>query len=278
MTSWAAEQLEQPLVSDFSGERLLACRNPELAKLRAHTRNDLLLATEKNLEKIKLRVDAARLVGKDKIGVAVGKVVNQYKVSKHFELLITDDSFTFARLEDNIAAEAALDGLYIIRTSVQARRMDGATCVRTYKSLAQVERAFRSIKTMDLKVRPIHHHLEGRVRSHIFVCMLAYYVEWHMRQVWRELMFNDEDQAVKLIRDPVAPARRSEAAMKKVLSRTLEDGSPVHSYQTLMKELETIVRNTCRTPGAADAPSFQITTTPSDKQKRALELISQIKM
>ena len=263
---------------DFPGERLVACRNPELAKLRVHTRDDLLLATEKNLEKIKLRVDCAKLVGKDKIGEAVGKVVNQYKVSKHFELLITDDSFTFARLEDNIAAEAALDGLYIIRTSVQARRMDGATCVRTYKSLAQVERAFRSIKTMDLKVRPIHHHLEGRVRSHIFVCMLAYYVEWHMRQVWRELMFNDEDQAVKLIRDPVAPARRSEAAMKKVLSRTLEDGSPVHSYQTLMKELETIVRNTCRTPGAADAPSFQITTTPSDKQKRALELISQIKM
>ena len=264
---------------DFPGERLVACRNPELAKLRVHTRDDLLLATEKNLEKIKLRVDAARLAGKDKIGLAVGKVVNQYKVAKHFELAITDAAFTFARLEDNIAAEAALDGLYIIRTSVTAQRMDGATCVRTYKSLAQVERAFRSIKTMDLKVRPIHHHLEGRVRSHIFVCMLAYYVEWHMREAWAPLMFADEDREAKLTRDPVAPARRSEAAMKKVLSRTLEDGSPVHSFQTLMGELGAVVRNTCRTPKSAeDAPTFQITTTPSNKQKRALELIGQIKM
>jgi transposase len=263
---------------DFPGERLLACRNPELAKLRAHTRDDLLAATEKNLQKIKVRVDAAKLVGKDQIGLAVGKVVNRYKVAKHFELAIADAAFTFARLAENIAAEAALDGLYIIRTSVTAQRMDGATCVRTYKSLAQVERAFRSIKTMDLKVRPIHHHLEGRVRSHIFLCMLAYYVEWHMREVWRELMFADEDQTAKLTRDPVAPATRSNAAWKKVHSRTLDDGTPAHSFQTLMKELETIVRNTCRTPGAADAPSFQITTTPSDKQKRALELIGQIKM
>ena len=154
-------------------ERLVACRNPELAKLRAHTRASLLAATEENLEKIKLRVAAAKLVGADKIGVAVGKVVNQYEVAKHFELTIADDSFTFTRKIDSIAAEAALDGLYIIRTSVKAARMDAPTCVRTYKSLAQVERAFRSIKTMDLKVRPIHHHLEGRVRSHIFLCMLA---------------------------------------------------------------------------------------------------------
>ena len=264
---------------DFPGERLVACRNTELAKLRAHTRDDLLLATQKNLQKIKERVDAARLAGKDKIGVAVGKCVNQYKVAKHFELLITDSSFTFARLADSIAAEAALDGLYIIRTSVKAQRMDAATCVRTYKSLAQVERAFRSLKTMDLKVRPIHHHLEGRVRAHIFLCMLAYYVEWHMRQAWRELMFTDCDQAAKLTRDPVAPAERSDAAMKKVLSRTLDDGTPTHSFQTLTRELETVVRNTCRTPkSAGDSPTFQVTTTPSEKQKRALELIGQIKM
>ena len=224
-------------------------------------------------------MDAAKLVGKDKIGLAVGKVVNQYKVSKHFELLITDDSFTFTRKTQSIAAEAALDGLYIIRTSVKAERMDAATCVRTYKSLAQVERAFRSIKTMDLKVRPIHHYLEGRVRAHIFLCMLAYYVEWHMRQAWRELMFTDENQAAKLVRDPVAPAKRSDAAMQKVLSRTLEDGSPVHSFQSLMALLQTVVRNTCRTPKSADdAPTFELTTTPSDKQKQALELIGQIKM
>ena len=264
---------------DFPGERLVACRIPELAKRRGHTRDDLLLATEKNLDRIKVRVDAGKLVGKDKIGVAAGKVVDQYKVAKHFELVITDSAFTFARMADNIAAEAALDGLYIIRTSVKTERMDAATCVRTYKSLAQVERAFRSIKTMDLKVRPIHHHLEGRVRAHIFLCMLAYYVEWHMRQAWAPLMFADEDQAAKLMRDPVAPAKRSAAAMKKVLSRTLEDGTPIHSFQTLIKDLETMVRNTCRTPASAgDAPSFEITTMPGEKQQRALELISQIKM
>jgi transposase len=264
---------------DFPGERLVACRNPELARLRVHTRNDLLAATEKSLEKIKVRVDGAKLVGQDKIGVAVGKVVNQYKVAKHFELTITDNSLTYVRLADNIAAEAALDGLYIIRTCVKAARMNAATCVRTYKSLAQVERAFRSIKTMDLKVRPIHHRLEDRVRAHIFLCMLAYYVEWHMRDAWRELMFTDEDQAAKLVRDPVAPATRSDAAMKKVLTRTLEDGSPVHSFQTLMAQLQAIVRNTCRTPGAAlDAPTFEIITTPNHTQKRALDLIDQIKL
>jgi transposase len=263
---------------DFPDERLLACRNPELAKLRVHTRDDLLAATEKNLEQIKVRVEAGRLVGQDKIGVAVGKVVNQFKVAKHFELLIANDSFTFTRKTDSIAAEAALDGLYIIRTSVKAQRMDAPTCVRTYKSLAQVERAFRAIKTMDLKVRPIHHHLEGRVRAHFFLCMLAYYVEWHMRQAWIPLMFTDEDQAAKLVRDPVAPATRSDAAMKKVLSLTLDDGSPVHSFQTLMATLQTIVRNTCRTPGSApDAPTFEITTTPNHTHKRAFELIAQIK-
>ena len=135
------------------------------------------------------------------------------------------------------------------------------------------------MKMMDLKVRPIHHRLEGRVRAHIFLCMLAYYVQWHMREAWRELMFADEDQAAKLIRDPVAPAKRSKAAMKKVITRTLDDGSPVHSFKTLMQDLQTIVRNTCKTAkGADDAPTFQLTTTPTQKQKSALELIDKIKM
>jgi transposase len=264
---------------DFPGERLVACRNTELAKLRAHTRDDLLAATQRSLQKIKARVDAGKLMGQDKIGLAVGKVVNTYKVAKHFELSITDGSFTFERLGDSIAGEAALDGLYIIRTSVKAARMDAPTCVRTYKSLSQVERAFRSIKTMDLKVRPIHHRLEGRVRAHIFLCMLAYYVQWHMRQAWAPLMFADEDQAAKLTRDPVATAKRSAPTMKKVLSRTLEDGTPTHSLQTLLRELETVVRNTCRTPtSASEASTFQITTTQNEKQKRALELIDKIKM
>ncbi len=264
---------------DFPGERLLACRNQELAKLRAHTRDDLLLATEKNLQKVQARVEAGKLAGKDKIGVAVGKMINQYKVAKHFEMVITDNALTFARVQDNINAEAALDGLYIIRTSVQAERMDAAACVRTYKSLAQVERAFLSMKMMDLKVRQIHHHLEGRVRAHIFLCMLAYCVEWHMREAWRELMFADEDQVAKLTRDPVAPAKRSDAAMKKVASRTLDDGTPVHSFKTLMQDLQTIVRNTCRTSkGTQGAPTFDLTTTPTRKQKSALDLIDKIKM
>ena len=263
---------------DFPGERLVACRNPELAKLRRHTRAALLAATQESLQKIQARVAAAKLVGKDKIGVAAGKVVNRYKVSKHFELAITDNSLTFTRNEDNIKAEAAVDGLYIIRTSVKAERMDAASCVRTYKSLAQVERAFLSMKMMDLKVRPIHHHLEGRVRAHIFLCMLAYYVEWHMREVWRELMFTDEDQAAKLIRDPVAPAKRSDAAMKKVNSRILDDGTAVHSFKTLMQDLQTIVRNTCKTTnGAEAAPTFDLITTPTEYQKHALELIGSIK-
>jgi len=264
---------------EFPGERLVACRNPELARLRAHTRTSLLAATQESLQKIQARVQAGKLVGKDKIGVASGKVVNRYKVSKHFEMTITDNALSFVQIQKNIDAEAAVDGLYIIRTSLKAERMDADTCVRTYKSLAQVERAFLSMKMMDLKVRPIHHHLEGRVRAHIFLCMLAYYVEWHMREAWAPLMFADEDQVAKRTRDPVAPAKRSDAAMKKVASRTLDDGSPVHSFQTLMRELQTIVRNTCRTSkGAQDAPTFDLITIPTQKQKHALELIGLIKL
>ena len=156
--------------------------------------------------------------------------------------------------------------------------MDAPTCVRTYKSLAQVERVFRSLKTTSLLVRPIHHHLEGRVRAHIFLCMLAYYVEWYMREAWRELMFADSDSQAKLTRDPLAPAKRSNAAMKKVTSRMLDDGTPAHSFHSLMQDISTITRNTCRTPNSAkDAPTFQITTLPTAKQKRAIELMNQIK-
>ncbi len=264
---------------DYPCERLVACRNPQLALLRAHKREELLCATEKNLAKIKSRVDTAKLAGKDDIGVRVGKIINQYKVAKHFELAIGDTTFSFGRKPDSIAAEAALDGIYIIRTSVSATRMEAADCVRNYKSLANVERAFRSIKTIDLKVRPIHHRLADRVRSHIFLCMLAYYVEWHMREAWRELMFADEDQKAKATRDPVAPAKRSKAALAKVASHTLDDDTPVHSFSTLMAELATIVRNTCRTPLAAEnAPTFEVLTTPNSKQQRAMELLRRIKV
>jgi hypothetical protein len=264
---------------DYPGERLMACRNPQLAKLRTHKREELLAATEASLDKIKARVDAGKLVGADEIGLRVGKVINQYKVAKHFELSIADNAFSFARKLDAIAAEAALDGIYIIRTSVPTARMDASECVRNYKSLANVERAFRSLKTIDLKVRPIHHRTADRVRAHILLCMLAYYVEWHMREAWRELMFADTEQQAKATRDPVAPARRSKAALAKVARHTLDDGTPVHSFATLMAELATIVRNTCHTPNAGpDAPTFEILTTPNAKQQRALELLQQIRL
>jgi len=269
-------ELESP---DYPGERLVACRNPELARLRTHKREDLLCATERNLAKVKARVEAGKLAGEDKIGLRVGKLINQYKVAKHFDLSIGEHSFTFARKHQNIAAEAALDGIYIIRTSVSPAQMNSAQCVRNYKSLANVERAFRSLKTIDLKVRPIHHHTAERVRAHIFLCMLAYYVEWHMREAWRELMFADTDRQAKATRDPVAPAKRSAAALAKAASHTLDDGTPVHSFSTLMAELATIVRNTCRTPNAApDTPTFEVLTTSNAKQQRALNLIEHIRL
>jgi len=263
---------------DYPGERLVACRNPELARLRAHKRLELLAATEVHLEKIKARVDAGKLAGKDEIGLRVGKVINQYKMAKHFELAIGENAFTFARKTDAIAAEAALDGLYIIRTSVPPTQMDSADCVRNYKSLANVERAFRSLKTIDLKVRPIHHRTADRVRAHIFLCMLAYYVEWHMREAWRELMFADTEQQAKATRDPVAPATRSKAALAKAARHTLDDGTPVHSFSTLMAELATIVRNTCRTPQASpEAPTFELLTNAQPMHLRALALVQNIK-
>jgi len=261
----------------YPGERLVACRNPELAKLRAHKREALLAATEENLAKIKARVDAGKLRAREQIGLRVGKVINQYKVAKHFELNIGENALSCVRKHESIAAEAALDGIYIIRTSVPAAQMDAPTCVRNYKSLANVERAFRSLKTIDLKVRPIHHRLADRVRAHILLCVLAYYVEWHMREAWRELMFADTEQHAKTTRDPVAAAKRSRSALTKAARHTLDDGTPVHSFATLLGELATIVRNTCRTPGAeANAPTFNIVTTPNAKQKRALALLQQI--
>jgi transposase len=263
---------------DYPGERLVACRNPELAKLRAHKRDDLLACTERNLEKVRERVRAGRLAGQDQIGVAVGRVINQYKVAKHFALAIEDAALHWSRNAESIRAEAALDGIYIIRTSVPAERMDGPECVRSYKALAQVERAFRSLKTVDLKVRPIHHRTAARVRAHILLCMLAYYVEWHMREAWRELLFADPEQQAKAMRDPVAPAKRSQAALDKVASRQLDDGTPVHSFRTLLDALSGIVRNTCRAPGAAaEEPTFEVVTTATAQQRRALDLIAQIK-
>ena len=262
---------------DYPGERLIACRNAELAKLRGHKRRSLLEATQKELDKVRARVQSGRLEGKDNIGVRVGRVLNKYKVGKHFALEISEKGFEFGLKDEQIAAEAALDGIYVIRTSLPKKQMSAANTVRSYKALAQVERAFRSLKTVDLKVRPIHHRLEERVRAHIFLCMLAYYVEWHLQQVWRELLFADEDQAAKAHRDPVAPAERSAAALQKAASHTLADGTPAHSLRTLLEELSTLVRNTCRTPGTTHlSATFELLTTPTPLQRRAFALIDQI--
>jgi transposase len=262
---------------DYPGERLVACRNEALARLRAHKRQELLAATEQLLTKIQARVQAGKLAGKAVIGLAAGKIIDKYKVAKHFELVIGDATLCWTRKPGSVAAEAALDGLYIIRTSVSSAQMDASECVRSYKSLSNVERAFRSIKTIDLKVRPIHHRTADRVRAHIFVCMLAYYVEWHLREAWRELMFADTEQQLKSTRDPVAPATRSDLAQAKAASHRLIDGTPAHSFSTLMAELATIVRNTCRTPHAVpDAPTFDVLTTPNAKQQRAFELIQKM--
>ena len=262
---------------DYPGERLVACRNPHLATKRARTREDLLVATERALAKIRTRVAAGTLTGADAIGVCVGRIINQYHVAKHLVLTISDRAFSYARNDARIAAEAALDGRYIIRTSLSAAQMEAAQCVRTYKSLSDVERAFRALKTVDLHVRPIHHRTADRVRAHIFLCVLAYYVEWHMREAWRPLMFADVDQDAKATRDPVAPAKRSKAAQAKASRHTLDDGTPAHSFATLLAELATIVRNTCRTPHAGpEASTFEVRTTPNAKQQRALDLLQQI--
>jgi len=263
---------------DFLGERLVACRNPELAALRAHKRQDLLKATRAELDKVQRMVERGRLKEQDKIGVRAGKVVNKYKMAKHFELTIGDGAFSYREKKDSIATEAALDGIYVIRTSEKKRSMPAAEVVRTYKDLGQVERAFRSLKTLDLHVRPIRHRSEPRVRAHIFLCMLAYYVQWHMQEAWRSLLFFDEDQKAKRTRDPVAPAKRSKAARRKASERVLDDGSTVHSFRSLLAELATIVCNDCQPGDAAEDATFQIYTTPSAKQKHALDLLDSIRV
>ena len=207
----------------------------------------------------------------------VGKVLNKYKVGKHFKLDIRDDAFSFEIDKKKVEAEAALDGIYVIRTSLSAQQMNTEDTVRSYKLLTQVERAFRSFKTMDLKVRPIRHRLENRVRAHIFLCMLAYYVEWHMLEAWRPVLFSDEDQNAKASRDPVAPAKRSQAALRKVRSKKLEDGSPAYSFRTLLRHLASIVRNSCRRKGlGSTTATFDMTTAPNPKQQRAFDLLKTI--
>jgi transposase len=234
--------------------------------------------TEK-LAKVRHRIEYGRLQGQDAIGVRVGKVVDKYKVGKHFQLDIEDNRFDFTIDKEKVAAEAALDGIYVVRTSVAQQRLSSDDVVRSYKLLSHVERAFRSFKTIDLKVRPIRHRLENRVRAHIFLCMLAYYVQWHMTEAWRPLLFCDEHKEAHATRDPVAPAQRSAEAMHKVHTKRLDDGTVVHSFPTLLDELKTIVRNTCRRAGAGpDEATFPMDTPPDAKQRRAYDLLREISM
>lgn len=263
---------------DFPGERLIACRNPLLADRRRRKREDLLQATERELEKIVVATqrEKRRLRGADKIGVRVGKVLGRFKVGKHFDTTITDDSFSYQRNQEKIDEEAQLDGFYVVRTSLSADEMGAEETVRTYKSLAKVERAFRSLKTVDLHIRPIYHRLEDRVRAHVFLCMLAYYVEWHMRQALAPMLFDDDDPvgAEAARSSIVAPAKRSPSAQKKAATKRTEDGLPVHSFQTLIDDLATLcrVRYRVTTPGSGTSEFEQLTeTTPV--QRRAFELL-----
>ena len=263
---------------DFPGEKLVACRNPDLAYRRKHKREELLKATTEALEKVQSMVARGTLKEADKIGVRVGRVINQYKMAKHFKLEMAESQFHFEIDEEKVSAEAALDGIYVIRTSL-ADELSAEDAVRHYKALSQVERAFRSIKTMDLEVRPIHHYQEQRVRAHLFLCMLAYYVKWHMMEAWRALLFADEGQQAKRERDPGAPAERSAEAEEKAQSKKRSDGSPVHSFQSLLRNLATIVRNTCQSRDAeVNAPAFIIDTQPTLTQQKAFQLLKAIRM
>jgi hypothetical protein len=229
------------------------------------------------LDTLRRRIEHGPLYGEGAIGVRIGRVINKYKVAKHFILDIRDDGFDFRIDQDKVDAEAALDGIYVIRTSLPSDQMDTEETVRSYKLLSHVERAIRSFKTMDLKVRPIHHNTEPRVRAHIFLCLLAYYVQWHMMEAWRPLLFADEDQDAKGERHPVAPAQRSEAALEKIRTKRLPDGSPAHSFRTLIENLSALVRNTCRRRGAPpEEPTFDMDTPPDSHQQRAYDLLETI--
>ena len=265
---------------DYPGERLIACRNPALASLRAAKRLELIAATARELDKIKAMAAAGRLKGRDKIGVRVGKVIGKYKVAKHFDTAIEDGAFSFALNAARVAAEAALDGLYVIRTSVADAELTAQEAVLNYKRLAQVERAFRTLKGVDLHVRPIRHRLETRVKAHIFLSMLAYYVQWHMIQAWQPLTFADEaGEDGGRRRDPVAPSKRSQGALDKVHTRTLADGTPAMSFHRLLAHLATVVRNTMRPKSAKPGEAtFTLTTRPNPKQSQALDLIAAISM
>ena len=266
-------EIEAPAL--YPGERLVVCRNPLLAEERARKRRELLADTEAKLAQVAQAVRRERrpLRGEARIAVRADRALRSRKVGKHFEVRATRDSFSYARNEARIAREAALDGVYVLRTNVAKRKLSAADAVRAYKGLGRIERAFRSFKTVDLKVRPVHHRLADRVRAHVFLCMLAYYVEWHMRRALAPMLFDDHEAATaaEARPSPVALARSSPAARAKASGRKrTSDGLPVHSFQTLLKDLGTLARNRVQPKGAA---AVDVLTVPTPVQDRAFRLL-----
>jgi hypothetical protein len=270
MSLFDQHDLAEITCPDYPGERLIACRNPLLAAQRARKRDKLLAATEKLLDAIAKRVDKGRLTGAGKIGEAVGKAIGKYKMGKHFHRTITDTGFTYRRNQDNIDAEAARDGIYVIRTSVPAADLDAAAVVQGYKDLSNIERDFRSIKTDDLQVRPIRHRLDDRVKAHLLICMLARYLVWHLRKVWAPLTFTDENPPAR--DNPVAPARRSADADIKAAHKHDTNGSPLRSFTGLLEHLKTLTRDKIRYQDT----NIEIDklADPTPQQRRAFDLIN----
>jgi hypothetical protein len=258
---------------DYPGERLICCRNPLLAAERTRKRSELLTATEELLAPIGAAVAAGRLVGADQIGLKIGKVIDKYKMAKHLRITITDTTLTVTRDGVRITAEAGLDGIYVLRTSMPATDLDTAAVIGAYKNLSRVERDFRSIKTDDLDLRPIHHRLEDRVRAHVLICMLAAYLTWHLRKTLAPLTYTDENPPDR--DNPVAPARRSTDAATKAARKTTTDTElPTHSYQGLLTHLGTLTRNQVRFAGA-DTP-VPVLAQATDTQRRAFQLLGTI--
>jgi hypothetical protein len=260
--------LAELTAADYPGERLIVCRNPLIAAERVRKRAELLDATERGLQDIAGRVERGTLTGADRIGLAVGPALRRYKVRKHFEVQITDTSFTWTRKTEQIQAEAALDGIYVLRTNIGDGELHTGDVVRSYKNLEQVERAFHTLKGPELQIRPIHHHLETRVRAHVFLCTLAYYLTWHLRQAWAPLLFKDETPPVHS--DPVAKASRSRSAQLKAQTKHTATGETCHSYKSLLAELSTLTRNTIRLPGTT--ATFHKLAQPTSLQAHALDL------
>jgi transposase len=274
MSLFDKQDLAEVTSEHFPGERLVVCRNPALAEQRARKRNELLQATEVQLEPIRLATLRKHnpLRGEKEIGLRVGKVIGKHKMAKHFDLTITKNSFAYTRQEAQIREEAALDGLYVVRSSVAKKQMNSEQVVETYKSLAKVERAFRCLKTVDLSLRPIYHRNEDRIRSHVFICMLAYYVEWHMRERLRPVLFADDDQeaAAAARASIVAPAQRSESAKRKDANRRTADDYPVQSFHDILADLGTLCRNRIRIPEFDSEFDKQTLATPYQQHVLAL--------